>query len=65
LFCAITQSVLLQVFNVEGEHMITRDDLGISNSSGNYEGLAWSGEQGLAIANSISATALLWHGDGV
>jgi tripartite motif-containing protein 2/3 len=52
----------LQVFNPEGKHLCTRDDLGLMTDDS--KGIAWRADGSFAIANGDANTILLWHGRG-
>jgi hypothetical protein len=49
----------LQVFDPEGKHLCTRSDLGLYDMSS--KGIAWSAGGEIAVADSASNKALVWH----
>jgi DNA-binding beta-propeller fold protein YncE len=49
----------LQVFDPEGKHLCTRNDLGLQGNSG--KGIAWSTGGEIAVANGKANTVLVWH----
>jgi hypothetical protein len=49
----------LQVFDPEGKHLCTRNDLGLHG--GSIKGIAWSTGGEIAVANSEANNALVWH----
>jgi hypothetical protein len=48
----------MQLFGCDGKHLLTRSDLGVSSSS--VHGVAWSPEEGLAVANGHANNARAW-----
>jgi DNA-binding beta-propeller fold protein YncE len=49
----------LQVFDAEGQHLLTRTDLGIQSNT--MKGMAWRADGSLAVANGLANVALLWR----
>ena len=49
----------LQVFNSEGEHLCTRNDLGLK--AGAIKGLAWGAHGQLAVANGSAYAVRVWY----
>jgi DNA-binding beta-propeller fold protein YncE len=54
-------TVRMQAFTQEGEHLLTRSDLGISTKGG-YKGIEWNSSRScLAIANGSDHQVLAWY----
>jgi hypothetical protein len=49
----------LQVFNPEGKHLCTRNDLELKDDS--VKGIAWSVDGEIAVANGEGKNTLVWH----
>jgi DNA-binding beta-propeller fold protein YncE len=49
----------LQVFDPEGKHLCTRNDLGLDDDS--TKDIAWSAGGEIAVANGAASNALVWH----
>jgi tripartite motif-containing protein 71 len=52
----------LQVFTAEGVHLCSRSDLGINDQNDNAcrGAIAWHPEAGLAVANGVMCSAMVW-----
>jgi hypothetical protein len=49
----------LQVFNPEGKHLCTRNDLELKDDA--VKGIAWSADGEIAVANGEGYNTLVWH----
>ena len=49
----------LQVFNSQGEHLCTRNDLGLQADT--FKGLAWGTHGQLAVANGRAHAVRVWY----